>query len=183
MRPRVKVEGPTMRDVGLRAAVVLALALGSGGAMAQTVIPPSPPDFALAASQSDHYEMLAAQVALVQGEDPRVRAFAGTMLRDHARTAADLRQAAVAAGLPPLPPGLSGDGAALLGALQGVRGHDFDRTYARQQVLAHARAVAVEESFADGGAEPALRKAAQAALPVIRDHLASARQLADDLGG
>jgi putative membrane protein len=74
---------------------------------------------------------LAAHVALVEGEDPRVRAFAETMLRDHARTAADLRQAAMTASLPPPTPGLSSDDAALLRALQGARGHDFDRAYAR----------------------------------------------------
>ena len=135
------------------------------------------------ASQSDHYETLAAEVALIQGQDPRVRAFAETMLRDHTRTAEDLRKAAMAAGLPPPPPGLSSDEAALLSALQGVRGQDFDRTYARQQVVAHDAAVAVEESFAEAGADPALRTAAQAGLPVIRSHLVAARQLAKDLGG
>lgn len=183
MRPRVKVEGAALQKAGSRAALMLALALGGGGALAQTAIPPSPPDFALAASQSDRYEMLAAQVALVEGGDPRVKAFAATMLSDHARSAEALRQAAVAAGLPPPPPGLSGDGAALLGALQGERGSDFDRAYARQQVVAHAAAVAVEESFADAGANPVLRAAAQAGLPVIRDHLMMARQLLKDVAG
>ena len=132
-------------------------------------------------SQSDRCETMAAEVALIQGQDPRVRAFAETVLGDHARTAEDLRKAATAAGLPPPPPGLSSDGAALLSALQGARGHDFDRAYARQQVVAHAAAVAVEDSFADAGADPTLRTAAQGGLPVIRDHLAAARQLVKDV--
>lgn len=126
--------------------------------------------------------MLAAQVALVEGGDPRVKAFAATMLSDHARSAEALRQAAVAAGLPPPPPGLSGDVAALLGALQGARGHAFDRVYARQQVVAHAAAVAVEENFAHARANPTLRTAAQAALPIVQDHLKAARQLVKDIG-
>ena len=172
-----------MPNLGPRAAVALALSLCCGGALAQTAIPPAPADFVTMRSQSDHYETLAAAVALIQGADPRVRAFAETMLRDHARTAEDLRSAAMAAGLPPPPPGLSSDEAALLSGLQGVRGHDFDRAYARQQVVAHAAAVAMEESFAGAGANPALRTAAQAGLPVIRSHLVAARQLAKDLGG
>ena len=171
-----------MRNLRSQAAVALALSLGCGGALAQTTVPPSPRDFATVVSQSDNYEMMAAEVALIQGEDPRVRAFAETMLRDHARTAETLRQAAMTAGLPPPTPGLSSDEAALLSALQGARGHDFDRAYARQQVVAHAAAVAVEESFVDAGANPALRTAAQAALPIVRDHLKAARQLVKDVG-
>ena len=55
--------------------------------------------------------------------------------------------------------------------------------YARQQVVAHAAAVAVENSFAVAGANPGLRAAAQAALPIVRAHLMAARQLVADLGG
>ena len=105
------------------------------------------------------------------------------MLRDHARTAKTRRQTAITAGLPPPTPGLSSDEAPLLSTFQGVRGQDFDRTYARQQVVAHAAAVAVEESFAEAGADPALQTAAQAGLPVIRSQFVAARQLAKDLGG
>ena len=183
MRARADVGAITMRNLGSRAAVALAPSLCGGGALAETAIPPSPRDFAAMASQSDHYETLAAEVALIQGQDPRVRAFAETMLRDHARTAETLRQAAMTAGLPPPTPGLSSDEAALLSALQGARGQGFDRTYARQQVVAHAAAIAVEESFAEAGTDPALRTAAQAGLPIIRDHLLAARRLVKDLGG
>ena len=172
-----------MRNLGSRAAVALAVSLCRGGALAQTAIPPFPRDFAAMASQSDHYETLAAEVALIQGQDPRVRAFTETMLRDHARTAETLRHAAMTAGLPPPTPGLSSDEAAFLSALQGVRGQDSDRTYARQQVVHHVAAVAVEESFAEAGTDLALRTAAQAGLPIIRDHLVAARQLMKDLGG
>jgi putative membrane protein len=44
----------------------------------------------------------------------------------------------------------------LLSGLQGLRGRDFDKTYARQQELAHAQAVAVVESFAAAGSDPNL---------------------------
>ena len=71
----------------------------------------------------------------------------------------------------------------LVGSLQSVRGPEFDKTYARQQEFAHAQAVAVEESFATEGADPNLRKAAQSALPSIRDHLKKAQQLRVDVGG
>ena len=48
---------------------------------------------------------------------------------------------------------MSSDQAMLLSGLQSLRGADFDKAYARQQILAHAQAIAVEESFANSGAD------------------------------
>ena len=172
-----------MSKTGLWRVAALAAALGCSAAEAQTPIPPSPKNFAMDAAQSDQYEILAAQVAEVQGQDPRVHTFAEKMIRDHTRLSQDLRTAALASGLPPMPPSLSGDQASLLAALQGLRGADFDKAYARQQVLAHTQAVAVEDSFATAGADANLRKAAQSALPAIQDHLKMAQQLRTELGG
>ena len=164
-------------------AIALAVIVGGHGAQAQTSIPPSPKDFVMAASQSDQYEILAARVAAVQGQDPRVRTFAQEMIQEHTRLAEDLSKAAAASGLRPPEPGMSSDQAMLLSSLQSVPGPDFDKTYSRQQELAHAQAVAVEESFSTAGSDPNLRKAAQSALPSIRDHLKKAQQLRVDVGG
>ena len=172
-----------MSKTALWTAIVLACAVDGRGAQAQTPIPPSPRDFVLAASQSDRYEILAAHVAKVQGRDPRVQAFATDMIRDHTRLTEDLRQAALASGLQAPDAGLSSDEAALLSGLQSLRGVEFDKTYARQQVVAHTRAAAVEESFGDAGADPNLRRVAQAALPTIRKHLRDAQQLRAALDG
>ena len=172
-----------MSKTGFWGATALAAIVGSHGARAQTPIPPSPTDFVMAASQSDQYEVMAARVASVQGQDPRVRTFAEEMIQDHTRLSEELSKAATASGLPPPEPGMSSDQASLLSSLQSVRGPDFDKTYARQQELAHAQAVAVEESFATAGSDPNLRKAAQSALPSIRDHLKMAQQLGIDVGG
>jgi putative membrane protein len=104
------------------------------------------------------------------------------MIQDHIRLSQDLRNPAVASGLPAPGSGMSSDQAMLLSGLQGLRGLDFDKTYARQQELAHAQAVAVVESFATAGLDPNLRKAAQSALPSIREHLKMAQQLRVDVG-
>ena len=152
-------------------------------AFAQTLIPPSPKDFVMAASQSDQYELLAATVAIAQSQDPKVRAFAQEMIQDHTGLREQLRLAALESKLPAPDLGISADQASLLSSLQSLRGHDFDKTYARQQELAHAQAVAVDKSFATSGADTLLRKAAQSILPSIEDHLKKARQLSADVGG
>ena len=164
-------------------ATTLATALAGPQARAQTAIPPPPRDFAAGLVQSDQYEMLAARDALAQSRDPGVRGFAQRMIDDHARLGETVRQAAAAAGLPPPPEAMSGDHAAMLSALQGLRGSDFDQAYARQQVLAHRQALAVARSFAAAGAEANLRRAAQSAAPMIRQHLEMAEQMRAALGG
>ena len=78
---------------------------------------------------------------------------------------------------------LSGDQRMLLGALQSQSGPEFDRTYARQQVLAHQQASIVEQGYARNGSDPTIQRAAQAAVPIIRRHLDMAQQIRAGLGG
>ena len=171
-----------MSKVKVQGALALVLILGGYGAQAQTPIPPSPKDFVLAASQADHYQILAATVALTQSQDVQIRSFAEEMIKQHTRLDEDLRRAALASGLPPPEQGISSDQALLLGSLQSARGSYFDKVYARQQMLIHAQAIAVDDSFATTGADPNLRMTAQSALPSIREHLKSAEQLRTDVG-
>jgi putative membrane protein len=156
--------------------------LSAGAVMAQTPIPPQPADFATSAAQSDQYEIWAARDAITQSQDAGVRAFAQDMIQDHTRSGEDLRQAATASALPPPPAAMSSDQAQMLSALQSLRGADFDKAYARQQVLAHTQALAVEQSFATAGSDPNLRKVAQMGVPMIQHHLQRARQLSAALG-
>jgi putative membrane protein len=151
-------------------------------ASAQTPMPPSAEDFVMAASQSDQYEIEAARVATAQSRNPRVVSFAQMMIQEHTRMSADLRAAASASKLPAPDSGMSSDQATLLSSLQSERGTDFDKTYARQQVLAHEQAKAVVGSYATAGSDANLRKTARSAFPTIRQHLEMAQKLAGQLG-
>ena len=72
---------------------------------------------------------------------------------------------------------MSGDGAKLLSQLQSLRGADFDKAYARQQVLSHESALVVEQDYATSGSDPGVRRAAQSAVPIIQRHLQMAQAL------
>ena len=157
--------------------------LASGVVMAQTPIPPSPADYAMMAAQSDTYEIQAARDALAQTQNPQVRSFAQQMIQDHTQTSEALRQAVAASGLPPPPPAMSSDQAMWLSSLQSLRGASFDQAYARQQVLAHRQALAVQQSYADGGKDTNLRKTAASAVPMIQHHLQVATQIQAEVGG
>lgn len=162
---------------------LLAMTIGGHATIAQTAIPPAPQDFLVAAAQGDQYEIMAGHLAMVQGHDPRVRTFAAEMIRYHTQVNQELRRTAATTGLHAPASGMSSDEAALLSGLQSLRGAEFDRAYARQQVLVHTQDVAVEESFADAGADPSLRKTAQSALPTIKDHLLKAQKLRIETDG
>lgn len=138
---------------------------------------PTPEEFAQSAAQSDGYELAAARTALAQSRSPQVREFARQMLVDHARTGQAVRDAAVASGLAPPQPHVGGDQARFLASLQSLRGTEFDREYARQQVLAHTSALVTMRSYAAKGSDPDLRRAAVFAVPIVDHHLQMARQL------
>ena len=112
-----------------------------------------------------------------------MRAFAEQMVPAHTALDETLRGDATKAGLPSPPMSLSGDQQKFLSALQSQTGPEFDRTYLRQQVLAHRQALVLEQAYAAQGADPQVRQAARSAVPVIQRHLAMATQLSDALGG
>jgi putative membrane protein len=178
------VDHPAIRAIG-----AAALAGGLVAAVPAVAQPPQPAPpmstatFLQAAAGSDQFEITEAQTALGQSRNPQVRAFAEAMIRDHTADAEGLRQAAESAGLPPPKMAMTGDQAKLLSGLQALRGHDFDADYAKQQGLAHTQALVVTQAYASGGPDPAVRRAAQKAVPMIQHHLEMAQQIKAAIGG
>ena len=165
------------------ATLVTAATLFASPASAQAQGSKATRDYVQAAGQSDAFEMLEAQTALTQSADPQVRAFAQMMLADHGRTSQALQQATATSGLTPPPMGVGADQAPLLGALQGLRGREFDQAYWRHQVLGHRSALTATQIYAASGDDAAVRQAAQAAVPIIQAHLQKAEQMAAMTGG
>ena len=66
----------------------------------------------------------------------------------------------------------------MMDELQQTSGADFDRAYMRQQVVAHQTALNLHGNYARNGDTAALRAVASAAVPIVRQHLDRARQLA-----
>lgn len=143
---------------------------------------PTPKEFAESVAQSDGYELAAAQTALAQSRNEQVRTFAEQMLADHSRIGKVVRDAAAASGLAAPKPHVGGDQMRFLASLQSLRGTDFDREYARQQVLAHESALATLRSYAAKGSDSNLSRAATFAVPIVDHHLQVARVLREALG-
>lgn len=139
-------------------------------------------DFVQAAAQSDQFEILAADSVLAGSRDPEVRSFAQEMIRDHGGTTATLKATVAQAGLEQPAPGIAGDQAMFLAALQSERGGELDKVYVRQQVLAHRAALAVMLVYSRSGYDPMLRKVAASEAKLIEFHERTAERIAARLG-
>jgi putative membrane protein len=167
----------------LRAALCIAAGLGLTPVLAQEPGSRQTREFVQAAAQSDQFEILEANTVLAQSQSAQVRAYAETMIEAHRQTSANLLQAVQKEGLASPKPGLGGDQSMFLAALQSQRGADFDKTYLRQQVLAHRSALAVEQAYAASGDAAAIRAVATATVPIITAHLRMAEQMQTEAGG
>ena len=65
----------------------------------------------------------------------------------------------------------------MIDALNKAKPEDFDKTYAKQQVKAHKRAVKLFDDYAEEGDNAALKQFAANVLPTIKEHLEAAKKL------
>lgn len=152
----------------------------SGLALSQTVPPPTPPpmskmvkpmqsdaDFARAVQQSNDMELAAARYVLKASKNAMVRTFANLMIADHSTSNVSLQSAARDSGVT-----LPGMRMMMVGApMQGMTGPSLDYAYMRQQVAAHAKALAILTNESQAGSSPALRLFASMQVPIVQHHL------------
>jgi putative membrane protein len=136
----------------------------------QGMVPPTPV-YLMKAGASDLFERQSGQL-LSTSRNPGIARFAREMVRDHTNSTAMVKAAAMRSGLHPKPPMLDRDMTRDLAALRGARGRDRDRLYVMQQKKAHQDALMLQEGYATGGDNPALRGAAAKIVPVVQHHIA-----------
>ena len=128
------------------------------------------------AASSDLYEIQSSNLALQRAQNPAVRQFAQMLITHHTQTSQQLMAAARASGMSPTPQLLPMH-AQMIAQLQQASGAGFDDRFTDQQVPAHEMALALHSNYARDGDTPALRATAAAAVPIVSQHLAQARQL------
>ena len=128
------------------------------------------------ASAIDLFEIQSSQLALSRSQNANVRQFAQMMVDHHNQTTDQLNAAARAAGTTPAPR-LNPMQIQMMTELQQAQPGNFDRVYMQQQIRAHEIALSMHSNYARAGDTPALRATAAAAVPIVSEHLARARQL------
>ncbi len=133
--------------------------------------------FAAAAAGAGMSEVALAQMAEQRGADAETKMFAKHMVADHGKANQELMALAATKGIP-LPSGLAVADQITAEILGGLRGEEFDREYAKQQLAAHLCAVTLFHAEATRGQDPELKAFAARTLPHLRKHLEAIHKIA-----
>lgn len=156
-----------MKHSNLLGALALSL-LASGAALADPA-DPSVAMFAQDAGLNNQFEIAESKIILQDSTNPRTRAFAEQMIRDHGMGQQMLDRAARPSGVATrfvFDP----DRQKLIDALGLMDSPKLDETYVADQQESHARAVAAVGDYAANGSDPSLRAWARTALPMVLRH-------------
>jgi len=160
--------------ISLVAAALVAL---TGPAAAQIqLVNEADREFVSRAATGGTAEVELGRVATQRAVRPSVRSFAERMVADHGRANAELAALARRKGLD-VPTALEPSQQAMRDRLSGLSGPDFDRAYMSEIVRDHTEDIALFERAAEISSDPDLKAWATRSLPMLRDHLALARQV------
>ncbi|HYD38072.1 MAG TPA: DUF4142 domain-containing protein [Allosphingosinicella sp.] len=128
----------------------------------------------------------AAKQALARSKNPQVRAFAETMVRDHAavndQALALVRKLGVTPEANPTSAALSEGAAKKMRSLASLEGPAFDRAYARNEAAFHGTVNgALETTLIPGAKNAQLKSLLQTGLTLFREHQGHAEHLAKQL--
>jgi putative membrane protein len=155
---------------------------------------PNAEQFRQKATSSDAFEIVSSKLALTQATDKSVKHFARMMIKDHTATTDKLvaiggiSKESLETKMKPGSDGkyqsnelLSTSQAADLNSLASKSNDDFNKTYMDDQVQGHKDAVSLIEDYAKSGDNAKLKDFASDTLPTIKEHLAKAQSLDDQL--
>ena len=151
----------------LFAAAIVATPLSAAVAQA----PMTATTYVMKAGASDQYEIQSSKLLLQSTQNAGLRDFATMMVGDHTKSTADVKKAAMAAGMTPAAPKLDAMGMRNVAALRAAKGKMRDQLYVRQQKTAHQNALALHRSYAANGSVPQLKMAAASIAPVVQTHI------------
>ncbi len=147
---------------------LVAIALIGTAAAAET---PTPVKFVEEAGASDKFEIDSAKL-MESSKNPKIAAFARTMIVAHAKSTNMVTAAAKSDGLALKTPELTLKQRADITALKAVpSGKTKDDLYIKQQKAAHDEALTLMRDYAASGTAPHLRAAAAKIRPVVQMHI------------
>ena len=126
--------------------------------------------YVMKAGAGDKYEIESSK--LVMGStNAKIRSFATMMVTDHTKSTAEVKAAAMKAGLKPAAPMLNPMQATMVANLNKVSGTARDQMYIEQQKHAHNQALALHEDYSANGTAAPLKAAATKIVPVVKSHI------------
>ncbi len=126
--------------------------------------------FAAAAASGGMAEVALAQMGERKATDPELKKFSQQMVQEHSMMNRELMTLASQRRMP-LPQTLDACAQFCSQSLAGLSGEEFDKCYAKAQLVAHLNAVATFTAESERGQDPAVKALAAKALPHIKEHL------------
>jgi putative membrane protein len=162
-------------------ALMGAAAIVAGIAPAAETTMPKDQVFLMEAAASQKAEIALGQMAIERGKNDRVKQFGRRMIEDHQKAGREVKQLASQAALEPAadPPTVHKDKAQHIAQLSGK---EFDRTYIGYMLKDHIKDVTEFERGAKELKNARVQQWASATLPVLKEHLKMAKNIADELG-
>ena len=132
----------------------------------------TPAEYVKMAGASDLYEKTSSQLVLADSKNTGVRDYAQHMIKDHTKSTAEVKAAAMKAGLHPAPPKLTAMQAGDVAKLRAAHGTARDKLYLQQQKTSHDMALQLQQGYADNGTSAPLKATAATIAPVVKEHIA-----------
>lgn len=153
----------------------------SPGASPVAALTSAEKEFMTNAAQGGVLEVQLGNLASQKASNNDVKQFGERMATDHSRLGQRLQQLASNLNVT-LPQELTSQQQSLVSRLEKLSGKAFDREYIKEMVSDHARDVSEFERAAAQVTNSELKQFVSEALPVLREHLQAARELAGKLG-
>jgi len=132
--------------------------------------------FAAAIADGGEAEMTLAALGREKATDPELRKFSQRMIDDHGLAGKTIRALYAPRNLN-LPTAVDSRGQFRIHCLSGLSGVEFDRAYAKAQLVLHLDTVASYEAEVQRGQDPEVRAYAAKYLPIFREHLKTIRSI------
>lgn len=164
---QVATQGAVGGQIATRPGAVAVNATGTNDAL-----------FAAAAADSGLAELTLSQLGAQRATDPELKRFSQQMIDEHTRMNNELRAICAQKGMR-IPEMVDVRAQFCAQSLAGLSGEEFDKCYAKAQLVAHMDAVAAFEAEAERGLDPNIKALAARALPKIKAHLEQIEPIAE----
>jgi putative membrane protein len=167
--------------VWMMTATAVAFIPGTGGQSVKEDTTSSAESFIEKAAERQQVEIVLGQLAAERAGDAQVKQFGAQMVEDHQKANKEVEQLASKEGVQ-LPIPRTGRHKDKKEKISQLSGKEFDRAYMTYMLRDHAKDVKEFERGAHALKNPQIRQWAEGTLPVLKQHLQKARQIASSIG-
>ncbi len=133
--------------------------------------------FAAAAATGGLAEVNLSQIGLQRATDPELKQFSQRMVDEHTKMNQELMTLTAQKRIS-IPRGIDARAQFCAESLAGLTGPEFDKCYAKAQLVIHMESVAMFKAEAERGQDPDMKALAAKVLPKIEDHLRMIKPIA-----